>query len=478
VVAVKQYPATLNLARSYQLRSLVLTLLLASSCFLASTSAAYAADLMDAWHAAQSKDPTFSAARAGAEAGKNKIDQAKALKLPQVSATVSAGAMNAYNKISDAQFAAPGLGSAGGASFKTQTDIGADLRWNISAQQSLYDAERTSMAQQLNKQAQLASVKFSAEEQQLILRVSKAYFDVLLAEDTLASVKKQRLAVAQALKVAKGRFEEGDVAIIDTHEAQARDDALVAQELEADSNYQLAQSALADLTGSSEQTLARPAEQVSLQQLDAGQLNDWLALAQSNSLTLHMQQIQQGIAHDEINKFQSSTSPILNLVAQAGGDELRGLGGGSNSDLSNHALSVGVQLTIPLFTGGMRNAKYAEALALEDQAKNETEAARISAGQQARAAWLGVTVGKSKVKAVERALLSSKVKLDATDLGKEAGDRTTLDVLNAEQDYYATRTELFRLRYQTLMSYLNLAAVAGSLDEKRLAEVNALLSLK
>jgi outer membrane protein len=91
---------------------------------------------------------------------------------------------------------------------------------------------------------------------------------------------------------------------------------------------------------------------------------------------------------------------------------------------------------------------------------------------------LGVTVGKSKIKAVEQALVSSKVKLEATELGKEAGDRTTLDVLNAEQDYYATRTELFRARYQTLLSYLNLAAVAGSLDEKRLAEVNALLTLK
>jgi outer membrane protein len=471
-VAVKKYPAMFNLAKKYQMRSAILAL------FLASTSSAYAADLMDAWHAAQSKDPSFSAARAGAEAGKKKKDQAKALKLPQVTATVSAGGINAYNKISDAQFSAPGLGSAGGASFKTQTDMGADLRWNVSAEQPLYNAERSSMARQLNKQAQLADVKFSAAEQQLILQVSKAYFDVLLAEDSLASVKKQRLAVAQALKVAKGRFEEGDVAIIDTHEAQARDDALVSQELEADSNYQLAQSALADLTGSSDQSLARPAEQVSFQNLDTGQLNDWLLSAQTNSPSLHMQQIQQGIAHDEINKFQSSTAPVLNLVAQAGGEELRGLGGGSNSDLSNHALSVGVQLTIPLFTGGMRNAKYEEAVLLEDQAKSETEATRIRAGQQARVAWLGVTIGKSKIKAVEQALVSSKVKLDATELGKEAGDRTTLDVLNAEQDYYATRTELFRARYQTLLSYLNLAAVAGSLDEKRLAEVNALLSLR
>ncbi len=472
MVAVKKSFAMLNLALNNHLRLAVAVL------FFVSTSFAQATDLMDAWHAAQSKDPTVSAARAGAEAGKKKIDQAKALSQPQVTASVGAGGVNAYNKISDAQFSAPGFGSSGGAAFKTQTDLGADLRWNINAEKSLYNAERTSMARQLSKQAQLADVKFSAEEQQLILRVSKAYFDVLLAEDMLVSVKKQRMAVAKALEVAKGRFAEGDVAIIDTHEAQARDDALVSQELEADSNHQLALAALADLTGTSDQTLARPAEQVSLQQLDAGQLNDWLALAQSNSLYLHMLQIQQGIAHDEIDKHRSSTSPILNLVAQAGGEELRGVAGGNSSDLSNHSLSVGVLLTIPLFTGGMRSAKYEEAVALEEQAKDETEAMRLHAGQQARAAWLGVAVGKSKIKATEQALLSSKVKLDATELGKEAGDRTTLDILNAEQEYYSTRTALFRERYQMLLSYLNLAAVAGLLDEKRLAEVNALLSIK
>ncbi|OIR17794.1 outer membrane protein TolC precursor [mine drainage metagenome] len=452
------------------LKQLSIALLLALSA-----NSVHAMDLLDAWRAAQSKDPQFSAARAGAEAGKKKIDQAKALGLPQVTATAGTGAVNSYNKITNAQFSAPGLGSAGGAAFKTQTDLGVDLRWQVSAEQPLYNAERASTARQLNKQAQLADVKFSVDAQQLILRVAKAYFDVLLAEDTLASVKKQRAAVAQALAVAKGRFKEGDVAIIDTHEAQARDDALVSQEMEADSNYQLAQSVLMDLTGgNADSPLARPSEQANFQQLNSGELNDWLTLAQSNSPYLHLQQIKQGITHDEIDKHKSLTAPVLNLVAQAGGEELAGVSG-ANSELSNHSVSVGVQLTIPLFTGGMRNAKYEEAVALDTQAKDETEVMRQRAGQEARSAWMGVTVGKSKVKALEQALTSSKVKLDATELGREVGDRTTLDVLNAEQDYYNTRTELFRVRYQTLLSFLSLAATAGTLDEKHLADVNAIL---
>ena len=460
----------LNLKRRSHAYLLALTLAITSQ-------SVYALDLLDAWQAAQNKDPSFSAARAGVVVGRARSGQAKALKLPQVTASAGTGMVNAYNKIGNAQFSAPGMGGPyNNASFITQTDNGVDLHWNIRAEQPLYNAELATQAQQLNKQAEFANIKLSAEQQGLILRVAKAYFDVLLAEDSLVALKKQRLAVSQALAVAKGRFAEGDVAIIDTHEAQAREDALVAQELEVESNLQLAQAALTDLTGNTGDVLARLADQSNLQQLNEGVLKDWLALAQSNSPYLHMQQIQQGIAHDEIDKYRLSNSPVLSLVAQAGGADLRG--SNNDSTLSNHAVSVGVQLTMPLFTGGMRNAKYEEAVALEQQSMDETEVIRLRAGQQARTEWLGVSVGKGKVRAMEQALYSSKVKLDATKLGREVGDRTILDEHNAEQDFHSTRTQLFRARYQMLLSYLSLAATAGILDEKRLLEVNAVLVVK
>lgn len=450
--------------------------MLIASLLLFAASRAQALDLLESWNAARAVDPMFGAARSGAEAGRTKIDQAKALGLPQVTLTAGAGLANTYNKISDAQFSAPGLGSANGATFTTQTDHGVDVRWNLNVEQSVFDAERSTARRQLARQAQLAEVKFSAEEQQLMLRVSKSYMDVLLAEDVLSSIKMQRKAVAEALASAQERFKEGDVAIIDTHEAQARFDALASQQLEAESNLQLAQAALADITGATVSGLARLPDTTDLQKFSAGELSDWLARAKQNSLSLHMQEIHQDIARDEIDKHRFSNAPVLNLVAQAGGEELRGIGGGSSSGLSNHAVSVGMQLTIPIFTGGMRDAKYGEAIALADQARQESEAVRIQAAQEARSAWVGVTVGHSRIKALEQALRSSKTKLDSTGLGKEIGDRTTLDVLNAEQDYSETRKELYRARYQLLLSFLSLAASAGELDEKALAEVNSALS--
>lgn len=449
-------------------------LIAAALTFLAAGQA-QAQDLLEAWNAARAADPVFGAARAGAEAGRTKIDQAKALARPQVTLNAGAGLANAYNKMSDAQFSAPGLGSASGATFKTKTDHGVDVRWNLNVEQPLFDAGRSTASRQLSRQAQLAEVKFSSEEQQLMLRVSKAYMDVLLAEDTLSSVKQQNKTVAEALASARERFKEGDVAIIDTHEAQARFDALVSQQLEAESNLQLAQAALADITGLASTGLARLPETTDLGKFGAGDLNDWLARAKQNSPSLHMQEINEQIARDEIEKHRASNAPVLSLVAQAGGEQLREVGGGMGSSLSNNTLSVGMQLTIPIFTGGMRDAKYGEAIALADQAREESEAVRIQSAQAARAAWMGVTVGHGKIKALEQAVISSKTKLDSTKLGMEIGDRTTLDVLNAVQDYAETRRELLRARYQLLLSFLGLAASAGELNGKILADVNAAL---
>lgn len=438
---------------------------------------AHALDLLDAWHSAMYMDPTLGAARAGLEVGQKKSEQGKALKLPQVTLTAGAGVANTYNKISDAQFSAPGMGSASGANFTTQNDHGGDLRWNINLEQPLYNIERTTSARQLNKEEHLAEVRLGAEEQQLMLRVSKAYFDVLLAEDTLASIKSQRLAVSTALKIANERFKEGDLPIIDANEAQAREDALVSQELEADSHLQLSRSLLADLTGDSVSLLVRMPAQIDLQRFQAGELSKWVTQAQSNSPQFQIQQIHQDIAHDEIDKHRASNSPVLNLVAQAGGEESGGIGGGYNSGLSNHSFSVGMQLTIPIYTGGMRDAKLGEAVAAADQARYETEAIRLQAGQEARAAWLGVTVGQSKVKALEQALHSSQVKLDATRLGREVGDRTNLDVLNAETEYFSVSRELSQARYQLLLAMLGLHASVGDLSEKNLAEINDVLSV-
>ena len=441
---------------------------------------AHAFSLLEAWHAARTHDPLFASARADAEAGRTKILQAQALKSPQLTLNAGMAGVNSDNKISNAQFSnaqfagAGAAGASGTTDFRTKTDGGLNLNMNLRAEYPLYDAARNKSADQLNKQAQLAEVQLTADEQRLMQRVAQTYFDTLLAIDALASLKAQQTAVAEALASAKERFKEGDVAIIDTHETQARYDLLASQVFEAESHLQLARADLADITGNQDAALVQLPQKAKLLSYASGDLQGWLDRAQSSHPLVHAQQLQQDIAHAESGKFQARHSPVLNLVAQAGGERLQGLGG-NDADLTNRQLSLGVQLTIPLYSGGMRDARHQEALALEDKARNQTEFVRQQAAREARSAWLAVTVGQGQVKALEQAERSAEIKLDSTRVGRDVGDRTTLDVLNSEQELYNTRLALYRSRYQVLLALLNLSAAAGELGERRLQEINQLL---
>jgi len=447
---------------------------------LLSASQAQAFDLLEAWQAARQQDPLFASARATAEAGRTKNLQASALKSPQLSLNAGAAGVSNDNKITDARFSnAQFVGGAssnkGTTDFRTKTDGGLDLNLNLRAEYSLYDATRSGAVKQLNKQAELAEIQLAVESQQLMLRVTQAYFDTLQAADVLTTLKAQQTAVAEALASAKARFAEGDVAIIDTHETQARYDMLASQVLEAESNLQLAREVLGDISGNRDAALAPLPNKVDFQRYVSGDMQSWLTRAQTNHPQVHMQQLEQEIAQAETGKFQSRHSPVLNLVAQAGGERLQGLGSG-DADLTNRQLSLGVQMTIPLYSGGMQDARYQEAVALEDKAHSQTDVARQKAARDARSAWMAVTVGQGQVKALEQAVHSAEIKLDSTRLGRDVGDRTTLDVLNSEQELHNTRLALSRGRYQVLQALLNLSAAAGELDEARLQEINQIFS--
>ncbi|MDI1309639.1 MAG: TolC family outer membrane protein [Methylotenera sp.] len=448
---------------------------------------AQAYDLFDAWQGALTHDPQFAASKAGAEAGKTKIQQAQALKSPQVTLNAGVAGVSNDNKITDAQFsnaqfAGASSGSNGTTNFRTKTNGGLDLNMNLRAEYPLYDATRNSSATQLNKQAELAEVQLSGDEQQLMLRVAQAYFDALLAQDSLATLNSQQVAITEALASAKERFKEGDVAIIDTHETQARYDMLASQVLEAAGNLQLVLAALGDMTGediaaNNKVILALLPPKVDLQHFSGGDLQSWINRAQMNHPQVHIQQLQQDIAQAEIGKHQGSLSPIVNLVALAGGERLQGLDS-HDASLTNRQVSLGLQLTIPLYSGGMRDARYQEAVALQDKARNQTEVAKQQVAHQARSAWMALNVGQGQVKALEQAEHSAEVKLDSTRLGRDVGDRTMLDVLNSEQELNNTRLALSRSRYQVLLALLNLSASAGELNEARLKEINQQLNSK
>lgn len=441
---------------------------------LASAPALADVDLVAAWEAAQRQDPAFAAARAEQDAGQARARQARALSLPTVTVSGTVGYGTTTQSSSGAQFNAPAFGTVSGVDFRTEVNDGTATGWKISAEQPLYNQERRASARQLEIQADRADVALRAARQDLMLRTARAYFDVLQATDALEEVRRQMAATARALEVAQAGYDEGKLPITDRNEAQARYDGIVARESAAQDALELARAAFVELTGIADATLRGIPAAAPLAAFDAGRLEPWLAKAAGQNPAIALSSLGREIAAQEVRKWDAQAAPTVSLVAQAGGDRVSGHSGFGGTGIASASSGVvGVQVAIPLYTGGMRGARGDEAVALAEKARLDVEAARKAAALQTRGAWLGATGGLVRVAAHERAVESARVRLDATQIGHEVGARTTLDLLNAQADLFRALRELSHAKYQVVLDRLALARAAGELTDEALRAANA-----
>jgi outer membrane protein len=372
-----------------------------------------------------------------------------------------------------AQFAAPPeFPTKTGASFATSVNGGTATRWALSARQPLYNVERQAQRQQLVISADSAEIQWQAAQQDWMLQTTQRYFDTVLAERRLALLKQQQSAVDKALTEAKDRFALGDIPITDTHEASARARGLQAQAVAAASELELARQMLADITGlpSADMQLRAPSNRGLNATVDP--LAHWLSLALQDNPMLRLQQAQADAAREEVRKHSAAGSPTLDLIAQATRDRLSGSGDFGSASNTQSQQMIGLSLNVPLYTGGWRSAKQEEALRLEDKARAEVERTRLQVGQFTRAAWLALQSGQARLVALDEAVTAQQARLDATRIGRQVGDRTTLDLLNAENDASAADLALLQARIDTLQSRLRLDALVGRLDTQRLQVVN------
>lgn len=450
-----------------------LAVLVAGTLFAASAAAADV-DLVAAWDAAQRQDPLYAAARAESDAGPARARQGRALSLPTVTASGTVGYGAATQSSSGAQFTAPGFGTVNGVDFRTDISDGTATGWRITAEQPIYNAERRVNARQLELSASRAEVALRLARQDLMLRTARAYFGVLAAEDVLTEVERQKAATARALEIARASYDEGKLPVTDRNEAQARYDAILAGESAARDGLELARAAFTDLTGLPATDLRVIPADGPLRAFDSGRLDEWLAKAGDANPQVALQSLARDIAAAEAEKWTAQAAPTLSLVAQASGDRLSGSGAfGTSSTVSASNSVIGLQLSIPLYTGGMRSARGDEAVALAEKARYDVEATRKSLSLATRGAWLGATSGLTRVEAYVRAVESARSRLDATEIGREVGARTTLDVLNSQADLFRALRDLSQAKYQVILDRLSLARAAGMLDDGDLAAANA-----
>ncbi|MRR56909.1 MAG: channel protein TolC [Deltaproteobacteria bacterium] len=436
--------------------------LLASLIGLAFSSGAWAAtDLLNAYRDAIAYDAQFASARASADAGREKLPQGRAGLLPSINATAN----TTWNKTETTRRTTPP-----GYSNLNYNSHG----WTATLTQPIFRWQNWMQYQQGELGAAQAEVQFNQAKQDLIVRVAQAYFDVLLAQETLASAQALKAANAEQLEAAKRNFEVGTATITDSHEAQARFDLATAQALAAESDLEVKRQALSTVTGKAPEALKTIKAGVKIARPQPDDIAKWIESAEQGGLVVQLGQLGLEVADREVSKQRSGHLPTLDLVATTGKNsatQSSTVGSGYDSNSS----TVGLQLTIPIFAGGATMSKDREAVALREKALADLDNARRQSALAARQAYLGVSSGLSQVQAYEAAVISSQSALDSNKLGYEVGVRINIDVLNAQSQLYDTRQKLMKARLDTLAAQLKLKAAAGNLGEDDVVAINALL---
>jgi outer membrane protein len=426
-----------------------------------SGGAAHGADLMAVYRDALAYDAQYAGARAAVEAGREKLPQGRSGLLP----TIGLAANTTWNDVDSTRR------TAGATEVNTRYN---NNGWTVSLTQPLFRWQNWVAYTQSELAVAQAEAQFGLARQELIVRAAQAYFDVLLAQDTLATARAQKAAIAEQLESAKRNFEVGTATITDSHEAQARYDLTSAQEIAADNDLTVKRQVLRSVIGKEPEGLKNLKTGVQMARPQPDDINKWVEMAESASASVQIYQALFEIATREVEKQRAGHYPTLDLVATRGRSSATNsttLGVGSDSNAS----TIGLQLTIPIFAGGAVMSKDREAVALKEKAAADLENARRTAALNARQAYLGVSAGLAQVRAYEAALTSSQSALDSNKLGYEVGVRINIDVLNAQSQLYDTRQKLAKARLDTLAALLKLKAAAGSLGEDDVAAVNSLL---
>ncbi|MGO8755105.1 MAG: TolC family outer membrane protein [Gallionellaceae bacterium] len=436
-----------------------------SILFALATSVAFpagAVDLLGIYHTAQSQDAVIAAAAATLKADREKLPQGRSLLLPNV----SLNANSSFNDLSVGYGA--GLLPIPSGSYNYNSH-----GYGVNLVQPLYRQQNWLAYTEAELQVAQAEVRFRSAQQDLILRVAQAYFDVLMAQDSVELSGAQKSAITEQLGQAKRNFEVGTATITDTYEAQARYDLTNSEEIAARSNLEIKKRTLQQLINTVPDELQNLGEEFKLDPLQPPDAEKWVEAAQQNSLQLAEAQLGAQLAEKEVTRNKGGYYPTVDLVANYSRTAQSGSNFGVGIDML--ASAIGVQVNLPLYQGGAIDSKLREAVANRDRAKEDLENARRSAALQTRQAYLGVVDGMAQVQALQQALKSSAGLLDASKLGQEVGVRTNLDVLNAQQQLYATRRDLYQSEYNYLLSQLRLKAAVGTLSEEDLARVNQTL---
>lgn len=432
------------------------------SALLCLSVAVSAMDLLQAFEAAQQNDATILSARANAMVERERVPQARAQMLPNISASLS------YNNNQLRSVTPNFLGEA-----QTTNTSYPSSNQTLTLRQPLYRPQLAAQYRQAQAMVVDAEATLTQEEQNLAMRVAGAYFEAMLTHDQLALTLAQQTAYTSQFDAARKAFAAGSGTRTDIDEAQARLDMNRALEIEARQNVTYTLQQLQIVVGQPIDQLATlNVNQLALLNPQPDSLQDWIARAEANSPQLQSLKARVEVSRQEVKKAQSGHLPTLDAIAQLSKSKSESVTNNSSSYTNN---TVGVQLSIPLFAGGYVNSQVRQTLAGLTRAERLLEVGRRDMELRVHKEFRGVTESIPKIRALEQALRSSDQLVLSSRKSFQAGSRTVLDILNAEQQRVTVLRDLAQARYQYLIAQVRLLALAGDIDRAALTTVNAAL---
>jgi len=431
---------------------------------------AQAQSLVELYQAAKDYDAAYLSAKAQADSTQFRAAQAYAQRMPQISLKGTVARTN---------FDASGTDAAAQAAAATGRDtINYHLtnkQLALQGRQSLYNRGVSALIAQADQSVVAAEADLKSAEDDLLVRLTQAYFDVLAAKDLLSTAQTNKKALAEQLASAKRNFEVGNATITDTREAQARFDLATAQEIAADNEVKVKSIALDQLVGR-QNVQPRPLmTPVALPPLLPASAEDWVTLT-ATSPAIRKAEVGLEVAKLETKKARAEHLPTVDLVGSLTRTDVDGTGPVTSLASAGTTSTLGVEVNVPIFVGFATQNKIKESLALQDKSERDVDNAKRSVTLATRQAFFGVQSGMAQVKALEAAEASAKLALEATQLGYRVGVRVNKDVLDAQTAVASTQKDLYKARYDVLVATMKLRQASGSLKPEDLENLNRLLA--
>ncbi len=450
----------------------LLPLAIAIAAFVAPCAAA-TLDLLGAYDLARRNDPQLSAAENRALSVEEGIAQSRAALLPNIAATASTDRTKGDG--TSPQFD-PETGQLITNSFDTDTE---STSYGIQLRQSVFDFANYTRLRGARALAEQGEAQYQQAEDALYVRVAEAYFNVLTAEDTLAFANAEATALGRQFDQAQQRFEVGLAAITDVSEAQSQRDAATAAVVLAENSLEDAEEALTEIIGVPVDTIKALREDLPLRPPQPPELEAWVENARKQNPSIVAQKFAVSAAETGIATARAGHLPTLDLTANYLDNTSSGNRGGffsTNSESTSANGTIGLQLSVPIFSGGLVSANARRAVHDRDTARDVLEQTERGVVRQTRFSYRAIAGGVSEIEARRQAVISATSALEAVQAGYEVGTRTIVDLLIAQRQLFQAQRDYSQARHNYIVNGLRLKQNAGDIERADVAEVNALLT--